>query len=262
MLLCAASSKGYGDALLFVLVLTARVIHHALYRPCRRFALASAKKRASGMSIALALVRHLVTVPWLSKDIIFVAVGAPPVSGPGRARAREAVESWMHAYNSPAPSYVTRHSAAAVAAKSSSLYPFARAGTILAGLCLDIPMGVSYNAVSLLVSGQHGLLPNLDTISTISANLRSHSVPWIVASERTPDAKIVYPPSLRALLAETPRGKTSPSRGSDKKLGPWAQVLSRHLDEDHRSMFRFMWDAAVGDGQSRSSQPHHLFFFF
>lgn len=149
----------------------------------------------------------------------------------------------MHAYNSPAASYVTRHGAVAA---ESNLYPFARAGTILAGLCLDIPMGVSYNAVSLLVSGQHGLLPNLDTISTISANLRSHSVPWTVASERTPDAKIVYPPRLRALLAETPRGKTS--TGSDKKLGPWAQVLSRYLDEDHRSMFRFMWDAAVGDG--------------
>lgn len=118
-----------------------------------------------GLSIGLALMKHLSTTTWRSKDIVFVAV--PLLEN--KWKSFEAFEMWVHTYH------------------GGGDRSFARAGNIIAALTLDIPRGVPFSTLSLVPGGHFGLLPNLDLVSVVTRVFAGNGVPITVCeSASTP----------------------------------------------------------------------------
>lgn len=132
-----------------------------------------------GLSIGLALMKHLSTTSWRSKDIVFVAV--PLLEN--KWESFEAFEMWVHTYH------------------GGGDRSFARAGNIIAALTLDIPRGVPFSTLSIIPGGHFGLLPNLDLISVVTRVFATNGVSLTVCeSASTPKRLLERTPSLPAPL--------------------------------------------------------------
>lgn len=167
----------------------------------------------SDLSIATTLMRMLRHLKWVAKDIVLVAVQH---SG-DRALAREALAGWVDTY-------------AAVGNQDDAT--FARAGTILSALVLEVPAGVHFKELSLHVGGHYGLLPNLDLPSTV---LRAFGMNKL-------SLHICETHSQESWLATSPHSR---SHGFV-------------LNERQQALFRFMAEAAVGHPKSTGLHGHFL----
>ena len=126
-------------------------------------------------------------VPWLARDVLLVAVE----NGGNKLKAVDALGGWLHTYRSPSatPSqHYQRHNTStsfdplSSSLSSASSFTFYRSGSILAALCLDIPLHTPVtSAFTLHVGGLYGLSPNLDIVSVLLSMLQRRGLPVSVA---------------------------------------------------------------------------------
>ncbi len=101
-------------------------------------------------AVLVSLMAALARVPWLSKDVIFLAT-------PKAARGDEAVTNWLRDYHS-------YHA------------PMLRSGEIWAALALKLPDHGAFSTVGIAYEGKHGQYPNLDLVNVASATIRDRSL--------------------------------------------------------------------------------------
>ena len=112
-------------------------------------------KGTLGLGVSLALARHLADVPWLSRDVLFLAADAECIGG-----AHAAAEAWLADYHEVYSS---------VQPDTQSPPPsatFLRGGLLSAALVLDAPTE-GFDAVELRMQGSQGALPNLDVVALL-----------------------------------------------------------------------------------------------
>ena len=112
-------------------------------------------KGTLGLGVSLALARHLADVPWLSRDVLFLAADAECVGG-----AHAAAEAWLADYHEE---YSGFHPEARSPPPSAT---FLRGGLLSAALVLDVP-AEGFDAVELRMQGSQGALPNLDVVALL-----------------------------------------------------------------------------------------------
>ena len=103
------------------------------------------------LGLSLQLLAHLARVPWLSRDIIWLAADAGVAGG-----MYAAVEAWLAEYHGTESAH-SHHTPAA---------SFLRGGAISAALTFDVPAG-GFDELELRAQGTHGALPNLDLVSVL-----------------------------------------------------------------------------------------------
>ena len=108
-----------------------------------------------GLGVSLALARHLADVPWLSRDVLFLAADAECVGG-----AHAAAEAWLADYHEVYTGFVP---GARPLPQSAT---FLRGGLLSAALVLDAP-AEGFDAIELRMQGSQGALPNLDVVALL-----------------------------------------------------------------------------------------------
>ena len=113
------------------------------------------KNGTLGLGVSLALARHLADVPWLSRDVLFLAADDECVGG-----AHAATEAWLADYHEVYGGFV------AGARSPPPSATFLRGGLLSAALVLDAP-AEGFDAVELRMQGSQGALPNLDVVALL-----------------------------------------------------------------------------------------------
>jgi hypothetical protein len=103
------------------------------------------------LGVGLQLLGHLAGVPWLSRDIIWLAAETSVAGG-----MYAAVEAWLGEYQGRDGHPAAAHSHAS----------FLRSGALSAALVFDVPPG-GFDELELRAQGTHGALPNLDLVSVL-----------------------------------------------------------------------------------------------
>ena len=101
------------------------------------------------LGIGLHLLGHLARVPWLSRDIIWLAADASVAGG-----MYAAVEAWLAEYQGTDGAVAHSHAS------------FLRSGALSAALAFDVPPA-GFDELELRAQGTHGALPNLDLVSVV-----------------------------------------------------------------------------------------------
>ena len=162
-------------------------------------------------------------VPWLARDVLLIAVE----NNGNKHRAIDALGGWLHTYRSPA-SHSHHHNISLPSSdshpsssSSPSSFTFYRSGSILAALCLDIPLNTPLTSTfTLHVGGLYGLSPNLDIVSVILQMLHRRGLSVSVAD--------TFPP-------HSPLSSTSTTAGPD-----W-------LTDEYRGLLRSMVHHVTGE---------------
>ena len=153
-------------------------------------------------------------VPWLVRDVLLIAVE----NDGNKQKAVDALGGWLHTYRSPAsssPSQSQSHNASIPSASlspsstSSSSFTFYRSGSILAALCLDIPLHTPLTSTfTLHVGGLYGLSPNLDIVSVLLQMLSRRGLSTTIA-----DTFPTHSPLSSSTTATVPHWWTDEYRG-------------------------------------------------
>ena len=110
------------------------------------------------LGVGLHLLGHLARVPWLSRDVIWLAADATAAGG-----MYAAVEAWLAEYQGT--------DGDAHPAMAHSHASFLRSGALSAALAFDVPP-VGFDELELRVQGTRGALPNLDLVSVVHTSTR------------------------------------------------------------------------------------------
>eukprot|EP00898_Chlorokybus_atmophyticus_P001960 jgi/Chlat1/2765/Chrsp187S02904 len=114
---------------------------------------------ALAVAFGSVLMQHLATMPWLAKDIVWLACDAS-------TGAHAGIEAWVNQYYSPT------HAHTQSASNNTSQQYFQRAGAIQTAIVLDFATA-SFDTVEIAVQGLNGRLPNLDLV-TVAQQESSH----------------------------------------------------------------------------------------
>ena len=132
---------------------------------------------------------------WLARDVVLIAVE----STGDRRRAIEALGGWLQTYRSPSvsPSHSSRRNLSLVSpSTSSSAFTFHRSGSILAALCLDIPLNAPLTSTfTLHAGGLYGLSPNLDIVSVLLQMLHRRGLSVSIADTFPPHSPLSPSPA-------------------------------------------------------------------
>ena len=112
------------------------------------------------VAMLVSLMATLARVPWLSKDVIFLAT-------PKSARRHEAVTSWLrdyHAYH----------------------MPMIRSGEIWAALALKLPDSGTFDTIGVAFEGEQGQYPNLDLVNVATSVIRGAGMLPVIPIDHYP----------------------------------------------------------------------------
>ena len=110
-------------------------------------------------------------------------------------KAIDALGGWLHTYRSPSPTPASSsrspHANSSRLFSSSSAFTFTRSGSILAALCLDIPLHTPLTSTfTLHVGGLYGLSPNLDIVSVLLYMLHRRGLSVSIADTFAPHSPL------------------------------------------------------------------------
>ena len=125
---------------------------------------------------------------WLARDVLLIAVE----SDDSKQKAVDALGGWLNTYRSPSLSLSHQRNVSLLSCSSPcSSFTFHRSGSILAALCLDIPLDTSLSSTfTLHVGGLYGLSPNLDIVSVILQMLHRRGLSVSIADTLPPHSPL------------------------------------------------------------------------
>ena len=167
------------------------------------------------LALGAALFRHMSSVPWLAKDIIWLVADARECAG-GEA----AVRAWLNEY----------HSSSHLASKGSST--FRRSGVIIAGMNLEFNT-TSFHEIEVSVECDEGTLPNLDIYSLAQHMIRQRAKQTVTLQRFNTS---ILSGITKSIMATMPKSQEMAS--IRKSLDSWVYQMS--------IMSRFLYNQVVG----------------